>query len=157
MTHWRCRTLMVVAALAATPTQAASSFEAGQWRHQTKMVSAEVPGVPESLVKLVAGNRARTTCNSTPELQAHPEALMTADPKAVCKLRQLSMSNGKLVFDTFCTNERFPDGLRVLSRGTYTSRSYEISTMSTGKRDGKPVKILTTSSGKRVADGCAKP
>jgi hypothetical protein len=90
-------------------------------------------------------------------LHSHPEALLTADGEAVCTLRKLSMTDGKLVFDTFCTNKRFPDGLLVSSRGTYTATSYAISTISTGTKNGKPVRIETTGSGKRVAGSCAAP
>ena len=146
--------MVAAAALAATPALAAGGFEAGQWRHQTKVVSADVPGVPESLVKLVAGKGVRIACHSDAELKARPESVMTGDPKAKCTLRQFSMADGKLVYDTFCTNKRFPDGLRVLSRGTYTADSYAISTTSTGVREGKPVKILTTGAGQRVG-ACA--
>lgn len=145
--------LIAALGLAATPALAAPGFEVGEWRHRTKMVSADVPGVPEGLIKLVAGNGSRTSC-ATPTTR--PQDLMTGDEKAVCKLRKLSMSNGKLTFDTFCTNDRFPEGLRVLSLGTYTPSSYDIRSTATGKRKGKPVKIVTTGSGKHVANACAK-
>lgn len=152
----RIAVAVVVMLAAATSAFAASGFEAGQWQHQTKLVSAKVPGAPESLVKLVAGHGARTSCNSAAELKAHPEALMTGDPKATCKLHTLTMSKGKLVYDTFCTNQRFPDGLRVVSRGTYTPDSYSISTTSTGMKGGKPVRILTTGAGKHVSKACSR-
>lgn len=147
-------TLAALIGSATTPALAAAAFEPGRWQHQTKLISAEVPGIPEALVKIAAGNSSRTTCEAASELKEHPEELMTADPKATCKLRELSMEGGKVVFDTFCTNKRFPDGLRVLSRGSYTATSYDIRTTSTGTRKGKPVKILTTSTGKRATGTC---
>jgi hypothetical protein len=64
------------------------------------------------------------------------------------------MVDGKLEFDTFCTNKHFPDGLLVSSRGSYTATTYSISTTSTGTKGGKLVRILTTGAGKRIANSC---
>jgi hypothetical protein len=148
--------LIALVGLAATTASAAGpGFEGGEWRHQTRLVSAEIPGLSAGLVKLFAGRGARTSCHQPAQLFDHPEALLTADDRASCKLRRLSMSDGRLVFDTFCTNKRFPDGLLVASRGEYTPTTYTITTTSTGTKDGKPVKIVTTGTGKRVAARCA--
>ncbi|MBA2932878.1 DUF3617 family protein [Sphingomonas sp. CGMCC 1.13654] len=142
--------------LAASPALAAATFAPGQWNHETRLVQADVPGIPEWVIRMFAGHGSRKSCNSAVQLNSHPETLLTADDEAVCKLRTFSAANGKLVFDTFCTNKRFPDGLLVASRGSYTPTSYTISTTSTGMRNGKPVRILTTGTGKHVADACAK-
>lgn len=142
--------------LAASPALAVATFAPGQWSHETHLVQADVPGIPEWVIRMFAGHGSRKSCNSAAQLSSHPEALLTADDEAVCKLRKFSATNGKLVFDTFCTNKRFPDGLLVSSRGSYTPTSYSISTTSTGTRDGKPVRILTTGTGKHVADACTK-
>ena len=150
----RWRPLLLGIGLAASPAVAGSAFAPGRWQHETRLIQADVPGIPEWLIRLVAGHGSRKSCNSAAQLDSHPEALLRADDEAVCKLRKLSMTNGQLVFDTFCTNKRFPDGLLVSSRGTYTPTSYRISTTSTGTRDGKPVRILTTGTGRHVADGC---
>jgi hypothetical protein len=142
--------------LATSPAIAAPNFAAGQWNHETRLVQADVPGIPEWVIRMFAGHGSRRSCNSAAQLNSHPETLLTADDEAVCKLRTFSATNGKLVFDTFCTNKRFPDGLLVSSRGSYTPTSYSISTTSTGTRDGKPVRILTTGTGKHVAGACTK-
>ncbi len=149
--------LLALIGLAAMPAVAGSGFEGGQWRHETRLISADVPGIPQSLIKLMAGRGARTSCHDTAEIERNPEALLTADDGARCELKTLSMSNGRLVFDTVCTNKRFPDGLLVASRGTYTPTAYTLSTTSTGTKNGKPVKILTTGAGRRVAGSCKKP
>jgi len=128
----------------------ADGFAPGKWEHQTETISADVPGVPQWLIKMFAGNRTRKSCHSAAELAAHPEALLTQDDAAVCKLRHISLTGGKLVFDTFCTNKRFPEGLLVASKGTYTADSYSISTLTTGTKEGRPVKIVTTGTGRRV-------
>lgn len=142
--------------LTASPALAVATFAPGQWSHETRLVQADVPGIPEWVIRMFAGHGSRKSCNSAAQLGSHPEALLTADDEAVCKLRKFSAANGKLAFDTFCTNKRFPDGLLVSSRGSYTPTSYSISTTSTGTRDGKPVRILTTGTGKHVADACTK-
>jgi len=142
--------------LAASPAFAVPAFAPGQWNHETRLVQADVPGIPEWVIRMFAGHGSRKSCDSAAQLNSHPEALLTADDEAACKLRKFSAANGKLVFDTFCTNKRFPDGLLVSSRGSYTPTSYSISTTSTGTRDGKPVRIQTTGTGKHVADACTK-
>jgi hypothetical protein len=128
----------------------ADNFAPGAWQHRTTTISADVPGIPQWIVKMFAGNSSRKSCLSAADSLNHPEALLTQDDAAVCKLRHISLTGGKLVFDTFCTNKRFPDGLLIASRGTYTPNSYALSTITTGTRDGKPVKIVTTGSGQRT-------
>jgi hypothetical protein len=76
--------------------------------------------------------------------------LLTQDDEAVCKKRRFAMTGGKFVFDTFCTNGTFPEGLLISSTGTYTATSYTISTVSTGTRKGEPARIVTTGSGQRT-------
>jgi hypothetical protein len=134
---------------------AADGFAPGGWTHQTTMLSADVPGVPQWVIKMFAGNRKRTSCHDAAELARRPEALLTQDDAAVCTKRRFSMSGGQFVYDTFCTNKRFPDGLLVASKGSYTADSYKISTVSTGMKDGKPVKIVTEGSGHRTGS-CKK-
>ena len=128
----------------------ADGFAPGAWQHQTTTVSADVPGIPQWIVKMFAGNSTRKSCLSAADAASHPEALLTQDDAATCKLRHISLVGGKLVFDTFCTNKRFPEGLLIASRGTYTANNYTLSTISTGTRDGKPVKIVTNGAGQRT-------
>ena len=150
-------TLTLLLGAVAMPAAAGAGFEAGQWRHETNLVSADVPGVPQPLIKLFAGRGARTSCHDRAQLDDRPEALLTADNGARCELRKFSAANGRLVFDTFCVNKRFPEGLLVSSKGAYTPTSYAISTASTGTKNGAPVKILTTGAGKHVAGSCKTP
>jgi hypothetical protein len=147
---------MICLGSASSPAFAASAFAPGQWSHETRLEQADVPGIPQWVIRMFAGHGSRQSCNSAVQLNSHPETLLTADDEAACKLRKFSATNGRLAFDTFCTNKRFPDGLLVSSRGSYTATSYSISTTSTGTRNGKPVRILTTGTGKHVADACAK-
>lgn len=150
------RALGTIAAGMAAPALAVS-FTAGQWDHHTRLVSAEIPGIPQWVVRLLAGNGRRTSCHSAEQLRARPEALLTADERAVCRLRDFSMADGKLVFDTFCTNGRFPEGLLVSSRGSYTATSYSIETITTGTKGGRPVRIETTGTGRLVGGTCRRP
>lgn len=141
-----------IAALALTLAAPAMAAELvpGFWEHETKTISADVPGVPQWIIKIVAGNSSRKGCFSAQEATARPEALLTQDKAAVCTKRRYSAAEGKLVYDTFCVNKRFPEGLLVASKGSYTANSYEISTISTGTKEGKPVKIVTTGTGRRT-------
>jgi hypothetical protein len=148
------KTIAALALLCVAGPALADGFAPGRWEHKTVTLSAEVPGVPQWLVKLFAGNQTRKSCHNAAQLAAHPEALLTQDDAAVCKLRHFSMANGKLAYDTFCTNKRFPEGLLVSSKGSYTPDSYTISTLTTGTKEGEPVKIVTNGSGKRIAPAC---
>jgi hypothetical protein len=127
----------------------ADSFMPGAWSHETKTVSAEGTGYPQWLVKMFS-NSSRKSCYTAQEAATRPEALLTQDDAATCKLRRFSMAGGVIVFDTFCTNKRFPDGLLIASKGHYTPTNYSLSTVSSGVKDGMQVKIVTTGSGKRT-------
>jgi len=59
------------------------------------------------------------------------------DDTAICWSPKLTMSDGKLVYDTVYTNKHLPNSLLVSSDGTYTLTSYAISTISTGTKDGE--------------------
>lgn len=149
----RMSALVLTALTLATPALA-DGFAPGAWKHETTMISAEVPGIPQWVVKMF-GNSKRKSCHSAAELAARPEAMLTQDDAAVCKLRKFSAVGGKLAYDTFCTNKRFPEGLLIVSRGSYTPESYDISTLSTGTKEGAQVKIVTKGSGKRTGT-CTK-
>ena len=99
---------------------------------------------------MFAGNQSRRSCYTAQQAATRPEALLTQDDAAVCRMRRFSMADGKLVYDTFCVNKRFPEGLLVASKGSYTADSYQISTLSTGTKEGAPVRIVTTGSGRRT-------
>lgn len=145
----RRRSLALMLIALAAPV-AAEGMAPGAWQHETKMISAEVPGVPQWVVKIFAGNSKRKSCFTAQHAATKPEALLTQDDAAVCTKRRYSAAGGKLLYDTFCVNKRFPEGLLVASKGTYTPDSYEISTVSTGTKEGKPVRIVTTGAGRRT-------
>ena len=146
----RLRTLIPLMLAVAPAAAFADGFAPGQWSHWTEMVSAEVPGVPQWVVKMFAGNSKRKSCYTPAQAASRPEALLTQDDAAVCNPRKFAMEGGKFVYDTFCTNKRFPDGLLISSKGTYTPNSYTIATTSTGTKDGGAVKIVTTGGGQRI-------
>jgi hypothetical protein len=146
------RSAILIATLAALPAPAlaSDSFMPGAWAHETVTVSAEVPGFPQWMIKLFSGTTRRKSCYTPADITSRPEALLTQDDAASCRLRRFSMAGGTLLYDTFCTNKRFPDGLLVASRGHYTATNYSISTLTTGTRNGEPVKIVTTGTGLRT-------
>jgi hypothetical protein len=151
----RLAPLLAALVLPALPAAAAAEgFAPGAWSHETRMISAQVPGVPQWVIKLFAGDRTRKSCYTAGQAATRPEALFTQDDAAVCRTRRFSMAEGRFVYDTFCTNKRFPEGLLVASKGSYTADSYEISTLSTGTKHGKPVMIVTTGSGHRTGGTC---
>jgi hypothetical protein len=146
--------LATALAVGAVPTIGfTAGFAPGGWSHQTTTVSAENTGYPQFIVRMFA-NQARKSCLSPADAANRPDALLTQDDAAVCKLHKFSMADGKFVFDTFCVNKRFPEGLLIASKGTYTPRSYSMSSLSTGTRKGLPVKIVTTGTGQWTGPTC---
>ena len=143
------RRLPALMMLAVAAPAAAEAMTPGMWQHETTTVSAEGTGYPQWLVKMVSNSK-RKSCFTAQQAATKPEALLTQDDAAVCTKRRYSAAGGKLVYDTFCVNKRFPEGLLVASSGTYTPDSYEISTLSTGTKEGRPVKIVTTGTGRRT-------
>lgn len=140
-------------ALAGLPLLASSSdpgFAPGAWNHRTEMVSADVPGVPQFMIKMFAGNRARKSCLTVDQARDTPYALLTQDKKAECRMSRFAMREGRFAYVTLCTNKRFPDGLTVASTGSYTPTSYTIASTATGSKSGKPVKIVTRGDGQRT-------
>lgn len=144
------RLMPALIALALAAPAAADGFNPGAWQHQTTTISADVPGVPQWVVKIFAGNSKRKSCFTAQQATTRPEALLTQDDAAVCTKKRYSAVGGKLVYDTFCVNKRFPEGLLVASHGTFTPDSYSIWTTSTGTKEGQPVKIVTTGTGRRT-------
>ena len=149
------RLLWLVAAFTAAPALAGPGFAPGHWHHETRLIRAEVPGIPQWLIRLFASHSTRESCHDAAGLATHPEALLTADDRAHCTLRRFTATEGHLEFDTFCTNHHFPEGLLVSSRGTYTATAYQITTISTGTHGGRPVRIETIGVGQQIGRTCA--
>lgn len=149
MIRSRLTKALIAVALASPAAANDAGFNPGLWRHQTTTVSAEGTGYPQWLVKMVS-NSSRKSCFTAQQATTRPEALLTQDDAAVCTKRRFSAVDGKLVYDTFCTNKRFPEGLLIASKGVYSANSYQISTVSTGMKGGTAVKIVTTGTGHRI-------
>lgn len=146
------RSAAFVAAIAAAAPAAADGpgFTPGSWTHQTRMISAEVPGVPDLLIRMFAGHRTRRSCLTAQQAATAPQALLTQDDAATCRLRRFSMAAGRFDYVTFCTNRRFPDGLTITSTGAYSPGAYTMHSTAVGTKDGKPVRIATEGSGQRT-------
>lgn len=145
---------VTLAAFAGEGAQA-EGFAAGEWRHQTRMVSADVPGIPQFIVRMVAGNSDRKSCFTAEQAAGRQEMLLTEDGKAQCRTDKLVMAgDGRLEYRATCMNKRFPDPMNVVSIGTWSPTSYQFRATTTGMRHDKPVKIVTEGNGSRVAAAC---
>jgi hypothetical protein len=138
--------------LAAPAVADAPGFAPGAWTHETRMVSADVPGVPDFLVRIFAGDRTRQSCLTAQQAMSAPQALLTQDDAAQCHLRRFVMSGGRFEYVTFCTNRRFPQGLTIASTGTYAPGSYAMHSVATGAKGGRPVRIVTDGTGRRTGE-----
>lgn len=139
-------------AIAQAPGQ---GFSPGGWQHEMKMISADVPGVPQFLIKMFAGDRTRKSCLSAYEATHTPQTLLTQDDNAKCRTTRFVMLKGRFDYVAFCTNKRFPEGLTISSGGTYAPATYTMESVATGMRKGKPVKIVTRGTGKHIGQ-CQK-
>ena len=68
------RPMLLLVGLVASPAMAAAGFAPGQWEHQTKLQSADIPGIPQWLIKATAGHGSRKSCNSPTQAQRHPRS-----------------------------------------------------------------------------------
>lgn len=120
-----------------------------------KMLSAQVPGVPEFLVRMIAGGGDRKSCFTAQQAAGPAEALFVDEDKAKCRTVRLVMAaDGRLEYEATCVNARFPDPMKVASAGRWSTTSYDFRSVTTGTRKGKPVKIVTEGSGRRIAPTC---
>ncbi|WP_380872995.1 hypothetical protein ACFB49_38850 [Sphingomonas sp. DBB INV C78] len=153
---WGYRQSILSASLILTAaTGHAAGFTPGEWRHSSKLISADVPGVPEFLVRMVAGGGERKSCFTADLAARHQESLFVEEDKASCRTIRLTMAaDGALDYAATCINQRFPDPMTVNSTGRWTPTSYAFRSVTTGTRKGKPVRIVTEASGRRAADRC---
>lgn len=110
--------------------------------------SAEIPGIPGFLTPKGA-QRPYRTCLAPADAARNPGAVLVGE-KMTCASRQFSMEGGKIRSLATCTDKRLGTPMSVTSIGTYTATSYSIRSVSTGTRKGRPLRIETTSSGRRT-------
>lgn len=121
--------------------------EPGQWSHKGSVESIDIPGIPDFLAKSAAKPKTRTTCLTPAQANSSPgELLRQRDIK--CTNIAMTMAGGKISGSASCLSPRLTEPLKVVTTGTYGPRSYAMRSVSTGKREGKPMKVVINTTGK---------
>jgi len=139
--------LAIPLALAGAAAGATPAPQAGRWTHVTQLISADVPGVPETLIRAADKREPRTTCLTVQQAAANPQLLFHA-PGATCTSRSYTLTAGKIRGQSVCRVSELPTPVKTVTTGTYSTKSYVTRSVTTGTRNGRPLKVITATSGK---------
>ncbi len=140
---------MVVFATGAVMLTSAATIqpEPGKWSHKGTVESIDIPGIPDFLAKSAAKPKPHNSCLTPGQASKTPaELLRQRDVK--CTDIAMTMAGGKISGTASCLSPRLTEPLKVTTTGTYSARSYAMRSVSTGKRDGKPMKVVINTTGK---------
>ena len=141
---------LAACALAMTPVgaMAAPGVEPGQWEIAVTINSADMPGAPPAIAKMMVGRTTRIKHCITPEDAARgPQDMLKSDKN--CIFTKYSMVGGKLNSEMTCT--RGGTTTTAVSTGTFTPTSFTANGRSTVSGQ-MPVTMTATTVGKRVGD-----
>lgn len=144
---------LIPLAFAGAAAATAPGPQAGKWTHVTQLVSADIPGVPEMLIRAADTRAPRTTCLTAKQAADTPQILLHA-PGATCSVRSYTLAAGKIRGNSTCTVKELPTPVRTVTTGTYSARGYTTRSVTTGTRGGRPLKVITASSGKWLGSAC---
>lgn len=122
------------------------TVQPGGWTHSMTIHTATIPGIPGFLIPKGRPKHYKT-CLSPRDAALNPGLILRGEDME-CTPRSLTMANGKIASVATCTDNRLGIPMTVVSAGSYTLTSYELRSVSTGTRNGKPMRVETTSSGK---------
>jgi hypothetical protein len=122
------------------------TVQPGGWTHSMTIHTATIPGIPGFLIPK-GRPKYYKTCLSPRDAAANPGLILRGEGME-CTPRTLTMTNGKIASVATCTDNRLGIPMNVVSAGSYTPTSYELRSVSTGTRNGKPMRVETTSTGK---------
>ncbi|KQZ63728.1 hypothetical protein ASD67_04010 [Sphingopyxis sp. Root1497] len=139
--------LLIPLAFAGAAAVTVPGPQAGKWTHVTQLVSADIPGVPETLVRAADKREPRTTCLTAQQAAATPQVLLHA-PGATCSSRSYTLAAGKIRGQSVCRVKELDTPVRTITTGTYSEKGYVTRSVTTGTRAGRPLKVVTATSGK---------
>lgn len=145
--------LLIPLAFAGAAAAAAPGPQAGKWTHVTQLVSADIPGVPETLIRAADTRAPRTSCLTAKQAADTPQILLHA-PGATCSSRSYTLAAGKIRGQSLCRIKDLPTPVKTVTTGTYNAKGYSTRSVTTGTRNGRPLKVVTASSGKWLGSAC---
>ena len=140
-------------AFAGAAAVTAPTPQAGKWTHLTQLVSADIPGVPETLIRAADKREPRATCLTPKQAASTPQILLHA-PGAVCSSRSYTLAGGKIRGQSVCRVKELETPVKTTTTGTYSARGYVTRSVTTGTRNGRPLKVVTATSGKWLGAAC---
>jgi len=145
--------LAIPLALAGANAAAVPGPQAGRWTHVTSLVSADIPGVPETLIRAADKRVPRITCLTAKQAAATPQILLHA-PGAKCSARSYTLAAGKIRGNSTCMVKELPTPVRTVTTGTYSATGYVTRSVTKGVRSGQALTVVTTTSGKWLGAAC---
>ncbi|APZ99045.1 hypothetical protein BWQ93_11495 [Sphingopyxis sp. QXT-31] len=144
---------LIPLAFAGAAAASAPGPQAGKWTHVTQLVSADIPGVPETLIRAADTRAPRTSCLTAKQAADTPQILLYA-PGATCSSRSYTLAAGKIRGQSLCRIKDLPTPVKTVTTGTYSAKGYSTRSVTTGTRGGRPLKVVTASSGKWLGSAC---
>lgn len=145
--------ILIMLALAGAAATTTPAPQPGKWTHQTKLISASIPGVPDAVVRAAPVPKPRTSCLTAQQSTRTPQQLLYA-PAAVCTARAYTMAKGKISGRSTCRVRQWPTPVKTVTTGTYTATRYSIRSVTMGMRGGQPMTVISNGSGQWLAAGC---
>lgn len=128
--------------------QAAGPIQPGQWEIAVTVDSADMPGAPPAVAKMMVGRTTRLQQCVTPEDAARgPQDMLNSDKN--CTFTKYSMAGGKLNSEMTC--KRGGSTVTATSTGSFTPTSFTATGRSVVSGQ-MPMTMTATTSGKRVGD-----
>jgi hypothetical protein len=138
-----CATAMAPAMAIAAP-----GVTPGQWQIAVTINSADMPGAPPAVAKMMVGRTTNIKHCITPEDAARgPQDMLKTDKS--CTFTKYSMVGGKMNSEMTCT--RGGTTTTAVSSGTFTPTSFTANGRSTVSGQ-MPVTMTMTTVGKRLGD-----
>lgn len=140
-------------ALLASPAPG-QSLQPGEWRWTGRVTSADIPGAPGFLLRMMTSRTQRGKLCLTPDQAANnPQALFDKS-KGQCRYTRFNLAGGKMEAQLACSGGRMGQATTIVTTGSYTATSYATSSVITGEtRKGEPIRMTAEGAGAR-SGGC---
>lgn len=151
MIVFRKLALAALAVLAMPVGALAAGVQPGQWQIAVTINSADMPGAPPAVAKMMVGRTTTLKQCITPEDAARgPQDMLKSDKN--CVFTRYSMVGGKLSSEMTCKQRG--STVTAVSAGSFTPTSFTANGRSTMTGD-MPMTMTSTVVGKRIGD-CGK-
>ncbi len=105
----------------------AMKMKPGQWEATNEILSATAPGLPESALRQMVGQKTTVSNCVTPEQAARPDAnFLAAQKNSNCTYQDFSMKNGRMNGTMTCSGGQVPGKMAMKMSGTYGPESYDM-------------------------------